>query len=413
MSEILRNISGYTQKSNPEGWPMLYKNQPEYQPPEYDPIERKGEEGTVSMNVPTAEELANPPEEMSEHAQNAQKQHSHDLLQNKDGLSLADLGMPEYSYIDETGGRESWRNADLSPLPGEERLHEDVRKWADTDRSAGGTGMQRLRAQYLKEVPAKSRKLLGFNQWLESEQHRVVMNENGEPTSEKLDVPTFDPENDFGYRGNKAALNKKAPMPTTEHEDPDQAHRAGLRKEKVISSYLQRYGAESVLGGGGLSREEAELVYDDAALSAAQNGENPVIAAGRALKGATNGMQSSKDAQLRMNVDNRTSQNNRAQRFGVPVGVIATLDQFGDASTPEEAQDALMMGAMQYPYLGATMQGDGVQGPGVFQSLYNQMLAGEISIAQAQADLAKATGKRPSSRRRKRTNKSAGDGRRR
>ena len=305
-----------------------------------------------------------------------------DILEGKVPLTMDSLGMTDYDLPEfETGADGTlgtgWRNADLSPLPGEETLHEDIRKWADTDRSAGGDGLERLRRAYMAEVEAgqEGRDSIGFEEWLESK--------------------GFDPYNEMGYRGNRGILNKIAPMYTTEDEDPDQAHRAGLRKEKVISSYLQRYGAESVLGGGGLSREEAELVYDDAALSAAQNDENPVIAAGRALKGATNGMQSSKDAQLRMNVDNRTSQNNRAQRFGVPVGVIATLDQFGDASTPEEAQEALMMGAMQYPYLGATMQGDGVQGPGVFQSLYNQMLAGEISIAQAQAEIAKATGKRP------------------
>ena len=305
-----------------------------------------------------------------------------DILEGKVPLTMDSLGMTDYDLPEfETGADGTlgtgWRNADLSPLPGEETLHEDIRKWADTDRSAGGDGLERLRRAYMADVEAgqEGRDSIGFEEWLESK--------------------GFDPYNEMGYRGNRGILNKIAPMYTTEDEDPDQAHRAGLRKEKVISSYLQRYGAESVLGGGGLSREEAELVYDDAALSAAQNDENPVIAAGRALKGATNGMQSSKDAQLRMNVDNRTSQNNRAQRFGVPVGVIATLDQFGDASTPEKAQEALMMGAMQYPYLGATMQGDGVQGPGVFQSLYNQMLAGEISLAQAQADLAKATGKNP------------------
>ena len=305
-----------------------------------------------------------------------------DILEGKVPLTMDSLGMTDYDLPEfETGADGTlgtgWRNADLSPLPGEETLHEDIRKWADTDRSAGGDGLERLRRAYMAEVEAgqEGRDSIGFEEWLESK--------------------GFDPYNEMGYRGNRGILNQIAPMYTTEDEDPDQAHRAGLRKEKVISSYLQRYGAESVLGGGGLSREEAELVYDDAALSAGQNGENPVIAAGRALKGATNGMQSSKDAQLRMNVDNRTSQNNRAQRFGVPVGVIATLDQFGDASTPEEAQKSLMMGAMQYPYLGATMQGDGVQGPGVFQSLYNQMLAGEISLAQAQAELAKATGKDP------------------
>ena len=305
-----------------------------------------------------------------------------DILEGKVPLTMDSLGMTDYDLPEfETGADGTlgtgWRNADLSPLPGEETLHEDIRKWADTDRSAGGDGLERLRRAYMAEVEAgqEGRDSIGFEEWLESK--------------------GFDPYNEMGYRGNRGILNQIAPMYTTEDEDPDQAHRAGLRKEKVISSYLQRYGAESVLGGGGLSREEAELVYDDAALSAAQNDENPVIAAGRALKGATNGMQSSKDAQLRINVDNRTSQNNRAQRFGVPVGVIATLDQFGDASTPEKAQEALMMGAMQYPYLGATMQGDGVQGPGVFQSLYNQMLAGEISLAQAQADLAKATGKNP------------------
>ena len=282
------------------------------------------------------------------------------VLAQEDGMSLSDVGLPEYSYIDETDGRDSWRNADLSPLPGEERLHEDVRKWADTDRTAGGTGMQRLRQQYLEEVPVKSRKLLGFNQWLEQEQNRVdldkvELDEKGEQKLDKngntigaVDIPAFDPEDDLGYRGNREALNRRAPMPGLNGAGVD-SHRARLRKQKVIGSYLQRYGDESVLSSP-MTREDAEGIYDKAYADALANGENPVLAAGRALHGYSQEFQQDKDAQLRQNVSNRASQMHRAQRFGVPVGLVAAVDQYRNAGDdPLKQQQALLMGAMQYP----------------------------------------------------------------
>ena len=250
------------------------------------------------------------------------------VLAQEDGMSLSDVGLPEYSYIDETDGRDSWRNADLSPLPGEETLHEDIRKWADTNKTAGGTGLQGLRQQYLEEVPVKSRKLLGFNQWLETK--------------------GFDPENEMGYRGNRESLNRIAPMPGLDGSSVE-SHRARLRKQKVIGSYLRRYGDESVLSTP-MTRDEAEQIYDDAYANALQNGENPVLAAGRALHGYSQEFQQNKDAQLRQNVSNRASQMHRAQRFGVPVGLVAAVDQYRNAGDdPIKQQQALLMGAMMYP----------------------------------------------------------------
>ena len=69
------------------------------------------------------------------------------------------LGLPDYDLPAFETGRDGtvgtgWRDADLSPLPGEETLHEDIRKWADTDRTAGGDGMQRLRQAYMEDVEA-------------------------------------------------------------------------------------------------------------------------------------------------------------------------------------------------------------------------------------------------------------------
>ena len=245
----------------------------------------------------------------------------------------------------------SWRNADLSPLPGEETLHEDVRKWADTNRTAGGSGMQGLRAKYLEEVPEQSRKLLGFNQWLESDKNRIDLE-----TKEPLDIPTFDPENEQGYRGNRESLNRMAPMPElprpgAEGNNSVEGHRANLRKQKVIGSYLQRYGDESVLSTP-MERGEAEAIYDTAYSDALESGENPVLAAGRALHGFSQQFQQNKDSQLRQNVSNRNSQNHRAQRFGVPVGLIAAVDQYRNAGAdPARQQQALLMGAMQYPQI--------------------------------------------------------------
>ena len=296
-----------------------------------------------------------------------------DILSGKVPLTMDALGLPDYDMpeletgVDGTAGS-GWRNADLKPLPGEETLHEDIRKWADTDRTAGGKGMQRLRRAYMEDVEAgqMGRDSMGFQEWLESK--------------------GFDPYNEMGYRGNRKILNEIAPMDTIESDDPDQAHRARLRRDRVVNSYLQRYGDESLAGG--LSREDAEAIYDDAAARALENGENPVLAAGRALKGASGSLQYDKDAQLRANVTRRSDQNNRARRFGVPVGLIGALDQFGDASTPEEAQEALMMGAMMYPQWGAN-----ANGVGVFKSLSEQVINGQIGLAQAQAELAKVTGK--------------------
>ena len=296
-----------------------------------------------------------------------------DILSGKVPLTMDALGLPDYDMPElETGADgtagSGWRNADLKPLPGEETLHEDIRKWADTDRTAGGDGLQRLRRAYMKDVKAGQlgRDSMGFQEWLESK--------------------GFDPYNEMGYRGNRKILNEIAPMDTIESGDPDQAHRARLRRDRVVNSYLQKYGDESLAGG--LSREDAEAIYDDAAARALENGENPVLAAGRALKGASGTLQYDKDAQLRANVTRRTDQNNRAQRFGVPVGLIGALDQFGDATTPEEAQEALMMGAMMYPGWGANA--DGV---GIFKALSEQVINGKIGLAAAQAELAKATGK--------------------
>ena len=250
------------------------------------------------------------------------------VLAQEDGMSLSDVGLPEYSYIDETDGRDSWRNADLSPLPGEETLHEDIRKWADTNKTAGGTGLQGLRQAYLEEVPVKSRKLLGFNQWLETK--------------------GFDPENEMGYRGNRESLNRVAPMPGLDGSSVE-SHRARLRKQKVIGSYLRRYGDESVLQDP-MTRAEAEEIYDNAYSNALENGENPVLAAGRALHGYSQEFQQDKDAQLRQNVSNRASQMHRAQRFGVPVGLVAAVDQYRNAGDdPIKQQQALLMGAMMYP----------------------------------------------------------------
>lgn len=296
-----------------------------------------------------------------------------DILSGKVPLTMDALGLPDYDMPElETGADgtagSGWRNADLKPLPGEETLHEDIRKWADTDRTAGGDGMQRLRQAYMEDVEAGQlgRDSIGFQEWLESK--------------------GFDPYNEMGYRGNRKILNEIAPMDTIESDDPDQAHRSRLRRDRVVNSYLQKYGGESLAGG--LSREDAEAIYDDAAARALENGENPVLAAGRALKGASGSLQYDKDAQLRANVTRRSDQNNRAQRFGVPVGLIGALDQFGDAQTPAEAQEALMMGSMMYPNWG--MNANGV---GIFKALSEQVVNGQIGLAQAQAELAKATGK--------------------
>jgi hypothetical protein len=128
-----------------------------------------------------------------------------------------------------------------------------------------------------------------------------------------------------------------------------ESHRANLRKQKVIGSYLQRYGDESVLSSP-MAREDAEGIYDKAYKDALANGENPVLAAGRALNGYSQEFQQNKDSQLRQNVSNRASQNHRAQRFGVPVGLIAAVDQYKNAGDdPLKQQQALLMGAMQYP----------------------------------------------------------------
>lgn len=309
-----------------------------------------------------------------------------DILSGKVPLTMDSLGLSDYDLPALATGKDGtagtgWRNADLSPLPGEETLGPDVKdwskgeevpsdimKWYDTDRTAGGKGMERLRRAYMEEVPAgqDGRDSISFLDWLKSK--------------------GYDENNELGYRGNKKILNQIAPMETIESDDPDLAHRARLRRDRVVNSYLQKYGDESLVGG--LSREKAEAIYDDAAARALENGENPVLAAGRALKGASGSLQYDKDAQLRANVTRRTDQNNRAQRFGVPVGLIGALDQFGDATTPEEAQEALMMGAMMYPQWGANA--DGV---GVFKALSEQVINGQIGLAAAQAELAKATGK--------------------
>lgn len=296
-----------------------------------------------------------------------------DILSGKVPLTMDSLGLPDYDMPElETGADGTagtgWRNADLKPLPGEETLHEDIRKWADTDRTTGGKGMERLRRAYMEDVEAGQlgRDSMGFQEWLESK--------------------GFDPYNEMGYRGNRKILNDIAPLDTIESDDPDQAHRARLRRDRVVNSYLQKYGDESLAGG--LSRDDAEAIYDDAASRALENGENPVLAAGRALKGASGSLQYDKDAQLRANVTRRSDQNNRAQRFGVPVGLIGALDQFGDARTGPEAQEALMMGAMMYPNWG--MNANGV---GIFKALSEQVINGQIGLAQAQAELAKATGK--------------------
>ena len=258
-----------------------------------------------------------------------------DILSGKVPLTMDSLGLPDYDLPEfETGADGTvgtgWRDADLKPLPGEETLHPDILKWADTNKTAGGTGLQGLRQAYMEDVEAGQlgRDSMGFQEWLESK--------------------GFDPYNEMGYRGNRESLNNLAPMASPNGSGVD-SHRANLRKQKVIGSYLQRYGDESVLSSP-LKREEAEAIYDDAYANALQNGENPVLAAGRALHSATQAYQQDKDAQLRQNVSNRNSQMHRAQRFGVPVGLVAAVDQYRNAGDdPLKQQQALLMGAMQYP----------------------------------------------------------------
>ena len=132
-------------------------------------------------------------------------------------------------------------------------MHEDIRKWADTDRTAGGDGLQRLRRAYMKDVKAGQlgRDSMGFQEWLESK--------------------GFDPYNEMGYRGNRKILNEIAPMDTIESGDPDQAHRARLRRDRVVNSYLQKYGDESLAGD---CRRRAEAIYDDAAARTRERGES-------------------------------------------------------------------------------------------------------------------------------------------
>lgn len=260
-----------------------------------------------------------------------------DILEGKVPLTMDSLGLPDYDLPElETGADGTvgtgWRNADLSPLPGEETLHPDILKWADTNQTAGGTGLKGLRQAYMKDVEAGQlgRDSIGFQEWLESK--------------------GFDPNNEMGYRGNRESLNRIAPMDSPNGSGVD-SHRANLRKQKVIGSYLQRYGDESVLQDP-MNRAEAESIYDNAYSDALENGENPVLAAGRALHGYSQEFQQNKDAQLRQNVSNRASQMHRAQRFGVPVGLVAAVDQYRNAGNdPNKQQQALLMGAMQYPQI--------------------------------------------------------------
>ena len=258
-----------------------------------------------------------------------------DILSGKAPLTMDSLGLPDYDLPEfETGADGTvgtgWRDADLKPLPGEETLHPDILKWADTNKTAGGTGLQGLRQAYMNDVGAgqEGRDSISFQEWLESK--------------------GFDPYNEMGYRGNREALNRMAPMPGLGGSGVD-SHRARLRKQKVIGSYLQRYGDESVLSTP-MTRDDAEALYDKAYADALANGENPVLAAGRALHGYSQEFQQNKDAQLRQNVSNRASQMHRAQRFGVPVGLVAAVDQYRNAGDdPLKQQQALLMGAMQYP----------------------------------------------------------------
>lgn len=278
-----------------------------------------------------------------------------DILEGKAPLTMDSLGLPDYDLPEfETGADGTvgtgWRDADLKPLPGEETLHPDILKWADTNKTAGGTGLQGLRQAYMNEVDAGA---TGEEEYIDNNgetQIRKVPGREQISFQEWLESKGFDPNNEMGYRGNREALNRIAPMPGLNGSDVD-SHRARLRKQKVIGSYLRRYGDESVLQDP-MSRAEAESIYDNAYSDALENGENPVLAAGRALHGYSQQFQQDKDAQLRQNVSNRASQMHRAQRFGVPVGLVAAVDQYRNAGNdPNKQQQALLMGAMQYPQI--------------------------------------------------------------
>lgn len=288
-----------------------------------------------------------------------------DILEGKSPLTMDSLGLPDYDMPELETGRDGtvgtgWRNADLSPLPGEETIHEDIRKWADTNRTAGGSGMQGLREAYMEEVGAGQTTQEPYQvtgkDGVTRTMHRTKPGRDQIGFEEWLESKGFDPNNEQGYRGNRESLNRIAPMselpqPGAEGSNSVEGHRANLRKQKVIGSFLQRYGDESVLSTP-MERGEAEAIYDTAYSDALEAGENPVLAAGRALHGFSQGFQQTKDSQLRQNVSNRNSQNHRAQRFGVPVGLIAAVDQYRNAgSDPGRQQQALLMGAMQYPQI--------------------------------------------------------------
>ena len=167
--------------------------------------------------------------------------------------------------------------------------------------------------------------------------------------------------------------------------DLDQAgHVENIRMKKIINSHLSRIG-KGPMGDRGIPRATLDRIAKEAALEARENGENPVLAIGRALREATVDVYADRETQRKINFDKMIEQQHKSRRWGVPIGLIQAADVLGAARTPEERRAAYGQIAVMFPNLGKDMQFNNtrrgvssqqsgqIAGPGLGETLLGQM----------------------------------------
>ena len=307
------------------------------------------------------------------------------------GLPKGDTEGRVPNHNGEFGDEGNWRDADRNPLPGEENIHPDIKTWAESRQARGLPGITQLRRAYLAQMP-NDRGNKTFDEWLA---------EQG-----------FDPNNDLGYRGSKAVLDRLAPVagrgalddktvtekhwvvpmkdeitterPWTEQEKQDRLRNQGIlpyqldrnedRIDQMINTYVGRYGVNgSLIGqvGMGAPRKVFEDVANNAALEAAQNGEDPILAAGRALHKLTDPMFQDAENLRQGNVFQAREDRHTAEQMGVPLGLAKWQRLFRNARTPEERQRVLDAYTAQFP--------------GAMNEQVLTRIAGESAVAAAAA----------------------------
>lgn len=178
--------------------------------------------------------------------------------------------------------------------------------------------------------------------------------------------------------------------------DEDQAgYLEKIRMKKVINSYLSRIGKGPMGEKNGISRDKLIEWATTAAIKARENGENPVLAIGRALRENTMDAFADREIQRQINYDKMIEQQHKSRRWGVPIGLIQAADVLGAARTPEERRAAYGQIAVMFPNLGKDMQFNNTRrgvssqqsgqmaGPGLGETLLNQMAQVDAAGLQA------------------------------